>query len=268
MLESGKLYSVDKVFDRMFETTNYKLLNRNSNKFVRMWVIVFDPGGWEEMLMADPGGDVDIDDVSDFDYSAGGQDQKQKIAGRMLSWHMNYGRGDNVGPPKYDSVEIPRTHVHRFIHSQVLTGELSGASLDMSSGAGGGKRVLPIPYLSHSPNPSREFSGVFGNVAWKERVDGWKMKQEKSGSLMTNGTSHAPSVGMGINDIDANIEYNMDDALLNDEARQPLSRKVSIPSSIINPYRMVIIVLMVQMSLEKSCGYEDKTDWGNEIGWI
>ncbi|CAB4298542.1 unnamed protein product [Prunus armeniaca] len=27
-------------------------------------------------------------------------------------------------------------------------------------------------------------------------------------------------------------------------------------------------LLMSQMSLEKSCGYEDKTDWGNEIGWI
>lgn len=31
----------------------------------------------------------------------------------------------------------------------------------------------------------------------------------------------------------------------NDEARQPLSRKVSIPSSRINPYRMVIVLRLV-----------------------
>lgn len=31
----------------------------------------------------------------------------------------------------------------------------------------------------------------------------------------------------------------------NDEARQPLSRKVSIPSSKINPYRMVIVLRLI-----------------------
>lgn len=31
----------------------------------------------------------------------------------------------------------------------------------------------------------------------------------------------------------------------NDEARQPLSRKVSVPSSRINPYRMVIVLRLI-----------------------
>lgn len=35
----------------------------------------------------------------------------------------------------------------------------------------------------------------------------------------------------------------------NDETRQPLSRKVSIPSSRINPYRMVIILRLVILSI-------------------
>lgn len=35
----------------------------------------------------------------------------------------------------------------------------------------------------------------------------------------------------------------------NDEARQPLSRKVSIPSSRINPYRMVIMLRLVILCL-------------------
>lgn len=63
-------------------------------------------------------------------------------------------------------------------------------------------------------NPSREFSGSIGNVAWKERVDGWKMKQDKGAIPMTNGTSIAPSEGRGVGDIDASTDYNMDDALL------------------------------------------------------
>ena len=35
----------------------------------------------------------------------------------------------------------------------------------------------------------------------------------------------------------------------NDEARQPLSRKVSVPSSRINPYRMVIVLRLVILSI-------------------
>jgi cellulose synthase A len=62
-------------------------------------------------------------------------------------------------------------------------------------------------------NPSREFSGSLGNVAWKERVDGWKMK-DKGAIPMTNGTSIAPSEGRGVGDIDASTDYNMEDALL------------------------------------------------------
>jgi hypothetical protein len=64
-----------------------------------------------------------------------------------------------------------------------------------------------------SANPSREFSGSLGNVAWKERVDGWKMK-DKGAIPMTNGTSIAPSEGRRLDDIDASTDYNMEDALL------------------------------------------------------
>ncbi|CAD5191546.1 probable cellulose synthase A catalytic subunit 8 [UDP-forming] isoform X1 [Musa acuminata AAA Group] len=186
------------------------------------------------------GDDGDADDVSDFNYPTSHQDQKPKIAERMLGWHMGHEQGEDVGAPKYDSGEIPRNHIPLLTHSQGLSGELPMSSPDhMMSPGGGGKRVHPLPY--RSPNSSREF----GNVAWKERVDGWKMKQEKNVVPMTNGTSHAPSEGRGGGDIDATTDYNMDDALLNDEARQPLSRKVSVPSSRINPYRMVIVLRLV-----------------------
>ncbi|KAJ4760611.1 Cellulose synthase [Rhynchospora pubera] len=185
--------------------------------------------------------DTDADDTSDFNYPSGNQDQKQKISERMLTWRQ----GQDMGRPKYDSGEIPR-YAPSLTASQV-SGELPGASPDhmMSPGAHGGKRVHPLPYISHSPNPSREFSGNLGNVAWKERVDGWKMNKDKTAVPTINGTSLAPSEGRGAGDIDASTEYNMDDSLLNDETRQPLSRKVSLPSSRINPYRMVIVLRLI-----------------------
>lgn len=191
--------------------------------------------------------DADGDDVSDFSYPAIDQEQKQKMSERMLGWH--YGQGDDIGPAKYDSGELPRNPIPRLTHGSEASRELPVASPDhMMSPGGVGKRSHPMLY--QSPNQSREFSGGFGNVAWKERVDGWKMKQDKNAiPPMTNGgTSHAPSEGRAATDFDAATEY-MDDSLLNDEARQPLSRKVSIPSSKINPYRMVIIVRLVVLCI-------------------
>ncbi|XP_066338257.1 probable cellulose synthase A catalytic subunit 2 [UDP-forming] [Miscanthus floridulus] len=203
--------------------------------------------------------DVDADDVSDYNYQASGnQDQKQKIAERMLTWRTNsrgsdiglakYDSGE-IGHGKYDSGEIPRGYIPSLTHSQI-SGEIPGASPDhMMSPVGNiGRRGHQFPYVNHSPNPSREFSGSLGNVAWKERVDGWKMK-DKGAIPMTNGTSIAPSEGRRLDDIDASTDYNMEDALLNDETRQPLSRKVPIPSSRINPYRMVIVLRLVVLCI-------------------
>lgn len=52
------------------------------------------------------GDDADVDDVSDFNYLTGNQDQKPKIAERMLGWYHE--QGGEIGPPRYDSGEIPR----------------------------------------------------------------------------------------------------------------------------------------------------------------
>ncbi|KAL6893862.1 hypothetical protein ACP4OV_007960 [Aristida adscensionis] len=202
--------------------------------------------------------DVDADDASDYNHPASGsQDPKHKIAERMLTWRMNSGGSSHyhakydsgeIGHAKYDSGEIPRGYIPSLTHSQV-SGEIPGASPDhMMSPVGNIGRRHQFPYVNHSPNPSREFSGNLGNVAWKERVDGWKMK-DKGAIPMTNGTSIAPSEGRGVGDIDAATDYNMEDALLNDETRQPLSRKVPIPSSRINPYRMVIVLRLIVLCI-------------------
>jgi len=61
-------------------------------------------------------------------------------------------------------------------------------------------------------DPVREFgSPGLGNVAWKERVDGWKMKQDKT--VVPMSTGHAPSE-RGAGDIDAATDVLVDDSLL------------------------------------------------------
>ncbi|KAK1312942.1 putative cellulose synthase A catalytic subunit 8 [UDP-forming] [Acorus calamus] len=201
----------------------------------------------------------EMDDVgSDSNYHSGTQKEKQKAAEQMLSWHMNYSRGEDVnGAPIYDR-ELPHDSLPCLTTSSVFSGELPASSPDhhmmLPESGVGGKRVHSLPYIyaNQSPNirvldASRELSlQGFGNVAWKERVDGWKMKQDNKNAVHTmNGTSQAPSEGRGGVDIDAATDITMDDAFLNDETRQPLSRKVSLPSSRINPYRMVIVLRLV-----------------------
>ncbi|KAL9424423.1 hypothetical protein AB3S75_036324 [Citrus x aurantiifolia] len=193
-------------------------------------------------ILGDREEDGDADDgASDFNYSSENQNQKQKISERMLSWHMRYGQGEDASAPKYDNE---------------VSGELSAASpehLSMASpGVGPGKRIHYSGDINQSPSirvvdPVREFgSPGLGNVAWKERVDGWKMKQEKNVVPMSTGQATSERGG---GDIDASTDVLVDDSLLNDEARQPLSRKVPIPSSRINPYRMVIFLRLIILGI-------------------
>ncbi|KDO83415.1 hypothetical protein CISIN_1g001413mg [Citrus sinensis] len=207
-------------------------------------------------ILGDREEDGDADDgASDFNYSSENQNQKQKISERMLSWHMRYGQGEDASAPKYDN-EVSHNHIPRLTGGQEVSGELSAASpehLSMASpGVGPGKRIHYSGDINQSPSirvvdPVREFgSPGLGNVAWKERVDGWKMKQEKNVVPMSTGQATSERGG---GDIDASTDVLVDDSLLNDEARQPLSRKVPIPSSRINPYRMVIFLRLIILGI-------------------
>jgi cellulose synthase A len=81
-------------------------------------------------------------------------------------------------------------------------------------------------------DPSKDLAAYgYGSVAWSDRMERWKKNQER--------LQHARSEGGG--------DWDGEDAdlPLMDEARQPLSRKVPIPSSRINPYRMIIVIRLV-----------------------
>ncbi|THU74470.1 hypothetical protein C4D60_Mb04t33710 [Musa balbisiana] len=70
-----------------------------------------------------------------------------------------------------------------------------------------------------------------GNMEWKNRVEKWKERQERK--------------GLRNKDDGGNDEDNYEDDMLMAEARQPLWRKVPIPSSRINPYRIVIVLRLL-----------------------
>ncbi|XXG89846.1 hypothetical protein AAC387_Pa12g1753 [Persea americana] len=71
------------------------------------------------------------------------------------------------------------------------------------------------------------------NVEWKERVEKWKARQEKKGLVSRDG-------GGG-------DDHDEEDDIFMAEARQPLWRKVPIPSSKINPYRIVVILRLITL---------------------
>ncbi|KAA8543409.1 hypothetical protein F0562_021096 [Nyssa sinensis] len=79
----------------------------------------------------------------------------------------------------------------------------------------------------------KDFEGdkeAYTSAEWKERVEKWKTRQEKRGL---------------VNKDDGGNDQGEEDDLLLAEARQPLWRKVPISSSLINPYRIVIIFRLV-----------------------
>ncbi|CAA0833404.1 Cellulose synthase A catalytic subunit 4 [Striga hermonthica] len=83
----------------------------------------------------------------------------------------------------------------------------------------------------------KEFEGEkeeLNNEDWKERMEAWKTRQEKRGLVTKSGDG-----GHDQEDDDD------DDFLLTAEARQPLWRKVPIPSRLISPYRIVIVIRFV-----------------------
>ncbi|CAI9107563.1 OLC1v1006946C1 [Oldenlandia corymbosa var. corymbosa] len=74
---------------------------------------------------------------------------------------------------------------------------------------------------------------TYSSSEWKERVDKWKTRQEKRGLV-----SKFDNEG---NDPNGDEDYDFIMA----EARQPLWRKIPVSSSLINPYRIVIILRLV-----------------------
>nr|QBI56888.1 cellulose synthase A3 [Agave sisalana] len=188
-------------------------------------------------------GDEDEDDIDDLEneFSFAGRDKEdmQYGAEAMLQGHMRFGRGTDVDMPH---------GVNAVSQVPLLTnGEMvddippEQHALVPAYVGGGGNRIHPLPFVDHnmpvqprSMDPSKDLAAYgYGSVAWKERMEIWKQKQEKVQATRNE------NARKGDNDGDD------PDLPLMDEARQPLSRKLPIRSSLINPYRIIIIIRLV-----------------------
>nr|AFI71895.1 cellulose synthase 6 [Paeonia lactiflora] len=189
-------------------------------------------------------GDEDEDDVDDleneFNFAGRDNSDMQYLAEAMLHGHMSYGRaGDSDMPHVVNTMpQVP------LLTNGDMVDDIPPEhhALVPSFSGGGGKRVHPLPFLDpslpvqpRSMDPSKDLAAYgYGSVAWKERLESWKQKQERLQLRKNeNGGKDWDNDGDG------------PDLPLMDEARQPLSRKIPIASSRINPYRMIIVIRLV-----------------------
>ncbi|KAH7566958.1 hypothetical protein ACOSP7_011398 [Xanthoceras sorbifolium] len=189
-------------------------------------------------------GDEEEDDVDDLDNEFNVQQHGAAAAfgaEALLHGHMSYGRG-------FDSdlhhVVSPLPQVPLLTNGQMIDDipPEQHALVPSFTGGGGGKRIHPLPFTDpplpvqpRSMDPSKDLAAYgYGSVAWKERMEHWKQKQDRLQMTRNNN---------GGKDFD--YEADGPDLPLMDEGRQPLSRKLPIPSSQINPYRMIIIIRLV-----------------------
>ncbi|KAK6939162.1 Cellulose synthase [Dillenia turbinata] len=194
--------------------------------------------------------EYDIDDLeNEFSFQAGRAKQDvhhQAFVGSvdsMLQGGMSYGRSfDSDLPDVLQPTLYPQLPL---LTNGLMVDDIppdQHALVPSFLGSGGGKRIHPLPFSDptlpvqpRSMDPSKDLAAYgYGSVAWKERMESWKHKQEKLQMMKNeNGGKDWDNDGDG------------PDLPLMDEARQPLSRKLPIPSSQINPYRMIIIIRLV-----------------------
>lgn len=197
-------------------------------------------------------GDEEEDDVDDleneFDFGDRDKQDMQYSVESMLHGHMSYGRGGDMEMPQVRQNMLPQ--VPLLTNGQMDPGiPPEHHALIVPQFMGGGKRVHPLPYAdsnfqgqTRSMDPTKDLAVYgYGSVAWKDRVETWKRRQDKMQVMRSDGGT-LPGGKDG--DPDGNGQDGPDLPLM-DEARQPLSRKMPIPSSRINPYRLIIIVRLV-----------------------
>ncbi|XP_050388052.1 cellulose synthase A catalytic subunit 2 [UDP-forming]-like [Argentina anserina] len=198
-------------------------------------------------------GDEEEDDIDDLDneFSYGNYDAlgSHQVAEAELSSHLNVGRGSHYNP----RIPTHKEHDSSTLDSEIPLLTYGEEDSEISSDRhaliippymGHGNRIHPVPFPDQSPLqprpmvPKKDISVYgFGSVAWKDRMDEWKKKQnEKLQVVKHEGDNGGGNVGGKEDDSDLPMM---------DEGRQPLSRKIPIPSSKINPYRMIVLLRLV-----------------------
>lgn len=199
-------------------------------------------------------GDEEEDDTDDLEnefHIANGGDP-QNIAEAMFAARLNVGRGSHVNgsgittPSDLDAASVA-TEIPLLTYGQEDTGISSDKhALIIPPFMSRGKRIHPMPFSDSATtlpprpmDPKKDLAVYgYGSVAWKDRMEEWRKKQNERLQVV----KHEGGDGGGGDVDDADLPKM-------DEGRQPLSRKLPIPSSKINPYRMIILLRIVILSL-------------------
>ncbi|XP_021283907.1 cellulose synthase A catalytic subunit 5 [UDP-forming]-like [Herrania umbratica] len=199
-------------------------------------------------------GDEEEDGADDleneFDIANHDRRDPHHIAAAMLSARLNINRGSQPHvsgistPAELDAASVA-AEIPLLTYGQEDVGISSDKhALIIPPFMSRGKRVHPMPVPDPSMtlpprpmDPKKDLAVYgYGTVAWKERMEEWKKKQNEKLQVVKH---------EGIN----GDEFEDPDLPMMDEGRQPLSRKLPIPSSKINPYRLIILLRLTILGL-------------------
>nr|AMQ81243.1 cellulose synthase catalytic subunit 3 [Miscanthus x giganteus] len=181
-------------------------------------------------------GDEEEDGVDDldneFNYTQGNVQGPQ--------WQLR-GQGEDVDLSSSSRHE-PHHRIPRLTTGQQMSGDIPDASPDRHSIRSPTPSYvdpsIPVPVRIVDPSKDLNSYGV-GSVDWKERVESWKVRQDKN---MIQVTHKYPAEGKG--DIEG-TGSNGEDLQMADDARLPLSRIVPISPNELNLYRIVIVLRLI-----------------------
>ncbi|XVF37208.1 hypothetical protein REPUB_Repub19eG0126900 [Reevesia pubescens] len=199
-------------------------------------------------------GDEEEDGADDleneFDIASHDRRDPHHIAVAMLSARLNINRGSQPHvsgistPAELDAASVA-AEIPLLTYGQEDVGISSDKhALIIPPFMSRGKRVHPMPVPDPSMtlpprpmDPKKDLAVYgYGTVAWKERMEEWKKKQNEKLQVVKHEGNNGD-------------EFEDPDLPMMDEGRQPLSRKLPIPSSKINPYRMIILLRLAILGL-------------------
>nr|CAB3452706.1 unnamed protein product [Digitaria exilis] len=139
-------------------------------------------------------GDEEEDGVDDLENEFNWNDNESQYGAESLHGHMTYGRGGDL-----NGVQQPfqlNPNVPLLTNGQMVDDiPPEQHALVPSFMGGGGKRIHPLPYADpslpvqpRSMDPSKDLAAYgYGSVAWKERMESWKQKQERMHKMRGDG---------------------------------------------------------------------------------
>ncbi|XP_052200062.1 cellulose synthase A catalytic subunit 7 [UDP-forming]-like [Diospyros lotus] len=170
-------------------------------------------------------GDEDEEDVDDIEHEFKVDEEREdhqskntQLAEAMLHGKMSYGRGPEDG----DHINAHCPPVVSGGRSRPVSGEFP-----LSTEQAQGEQAMPSSSLHKRVHPYPVSDS--GSGRWEERKE-WKLQEGNLG---------AEAAGSGVREV----------ATVDGTRRQPMSRKIPMASSKINPYRMVIVTRLVVLCL-------------------